>query len=559
MALLQAVRGPTPGERILLDRDEIILGRHPDCHIVLESAAVSRQHARIARESGQYLLQDLGSRNGTLVNGTKIQGIHSLHNGDRIVLCDLTFDFFFNSPSEMLAGPLPSDESAMAFLVDDSAERQSSSASISKLAVSSSLSSVGLVAKPEAKLEAMVEIAHGLGKAVALEEVLSGVLDSLFKIFVQADRGFVILQTPSGDLAPKAVRFRRESEETAARISRTIVQEAMTSQQAILSADAASDSRFSMAESITDFHIRSLMCAPLVDSDGQSLGVLQIDTLNQKSRFTEDDLDVLASVASQAAIAVDNAQLHEKALHQQAMEQDLKLARKVQHDLVPTDPPVVESYQFFHFYEPARQVGGDYYDYVTLPDGRIAIVLGDVSGKGVSAALLMAKLSGDVRFCLASEPDPAAAVSRINANFMRGGSEDRFVTFIVVVLDPRDHRFTLVNAGHMPPLMRRGGTVEEIGDEVAGLPLGVMDDYQYEAFSHHLEPGDLITLYTDGFSEAMNPAGELYGTERLSKMVGNREDDATAWGQRVLEDVRSFVSGHPQSDDMCLACFSREA
>ena len=105
--------------------------------------------------------------------------------------------------------------------------------------------------------------------------------------------------------------------------------------------------------------------------------------------------------------------------------------------------------------------------------------------------------------------------------------------------------------------MRHGATVEEIGGELAGLPLGVLEDYEYESFTHHFEPGDLITLFTDGFSEAMNSAGELYGIERLSKMVGNREDNASDLGLRVLDDVKSFVSGHPQSDDMCLTCFRR--
>ena len=144
---------------------------------------------------------------------------------------------------------------------------------------------------------------------------------------------------------------------------------------------------------------------------------------------------MLASVASQAAIAVDNAQLHENALKQQAVERDLELAHKVQRGLLPARPPQLAGYHFFDFYEPANQVGGDYYDYIELPGGRLAVVLADVSGKGVSAALLMAKLSGEVRYCLASEPTPAAAMNRINASFSRSGWDDRFVTFVLAVLD----------------------------------------------------------------------------------------------------------------------------
>ncbi len=241
-------------------------------------------------------------------------------------------------------------------------------------------------------------------------------LDSLFKIFMQADRGFVILRSrPTAALVPKAIKHRRPDMEDQIRISRTIVNQVMTSKEAILSADAANDARFDTSQSIADFRIRSMMCAPLVDSDGKSLGVIQIDTLDQRHRFQKDDLDVLASVASQAAFAVDNAQLHETSLKQQSLERDLELAHKVQRGLLPAAPPQVAGYHFFDFYEPANQVGGDYYDYVELPGDRLAVVLADVSGKGVSAALLMAKLSGEVRYCLASEPNPAAAMNRINA------------------------------------------------------------------------------------------------------------------------------------------------
>jgi len=559
MAILQAVNGPTPGEQYRIDGDEAILGRHPECHVVLDVAAVSRQHARIVRENNQFLLEDLGSRNGTYLNGERITGRQPLGQNDRIVICDRSFDFLHQSPSEMLAGPMPSDDPSMVLLVDDSSDRRTSSSVMSKLDVSSSFGSVQLSDRTEAKLAAMIEIAQNLGKALALDEVLAKLMDSLFRVFVQADRGFVVLETAQGQLVPMAVKHRREGEDRGVRISRTIVEQVMRDKEAILSADATSDSRFEMAESVADFHIRSMMCAPLLDSEGRSLGALQIDTVNQRHRFASSDLEVLASVAAQAGIAIDNAQLHQRALEQQAVEHDLQLARKVQQGLMPAAHPVMAGYHFFHFYEPAKQVGGDYYDYVPLPGGRLAVVLGDVSGKGVSAALLMAKLSGDVRYCLASEADLAAAVNRLNTTFAQGGSEDRFVTFVVAVLDPTGHRLTVVNAGHMPPLLRRcGGQVEEIGIDQTGLPLGVTDDYEYESYERSLESGDLLLVFTDGFSEAMDSAGNLYGIERLKKRVSEEAVNASELGEHVLADVRMFVGGHAQSDDMCLACFGRD-
>jgi serine phosphatase RsbU (regulator of sigma subunit) len=381
----------------------------------------------------------------------------------------------------------------------------------------------------------------------------------LFKIFVQADRGFVVMRTkPNGPLAPVAVKTRRAGDEERMRISRTIVEEAMKAKKAFLSADAASDERFGMAQSIADFSIRSLICAPMISADGESIGVIQIDTLNQRARFTDEDLEVLASVASQAAVAIDNAKMHEQVVAQRALQRDMELARQMQRTLLPSKPPQVPGYFFFDYYQAARQVGGDYFDYVQLPGGRHAVIIGDVAGKGVPAALMMARLSADVRFSLASEEDPAKAIQQINEGFAHHDWSDRFVTMIAAVLNPRANELTLVNAGHMAPfLRRRGGGVEEIGEDAAGLPLGVAPGYEYQSYTQTLQPGDVLTMFTDGFSEAMNGERELYGLERLKNQIGSPALNVADFGQLILEDVRQFVNGVDQSDDMCLVCFGR--
>ncbi len=472
-------------------------------------------------------------------------------------ICDLSLAFYVNEPSDALPGGDNGDGSS--FLVVEDTGPMGTSTIVSKLEVGrSSGAGVRLAVNPEVKLRAMIEIAHNLGKAVSLDEVLGKLLDSLFKIFIQADRGFVILRGPDGALVPKAIKHRRADMEDQVRISRTIVNQVMDTQEAVLSADAANDSRFDTSQSIADLRIRSVMCAPLVDSDGSSLGVIQVDTSDQRQRFQKDDLEVLASVASQAAIAVDNAQLHENSLRQQALERDLELAHKVQRGLLPAAPPQLSGYYFFDFYEPANQVGGDYYDYVELPGNRLAVVVGDVSGKGVAAALVMAKLSGEVRYCLASEQDPAAAINRINASFSRSGWQDRFVTFVLALLDADRHEITLVNAGHMAPLLRHGaGKVEPIGAEETGLPLGVDADFKYQKYTRELAPGDFLALFTDGISEAMNTSGELYGLDRLRTQLAADSPRVAELGRLILDDVKRFVGGRPQSDDMCLACFGR--
>lgn len=556
MAVLQVLNGLNPGQQFPLDREKSVLGRSPDCDIVLDVGAVSRFHAQILQTGADYFVEDLKSRNGTYVNGDLVQGRRQLKDRDELKVCDLLFSFHQVLPP---AKQEPSGGISGTVILDDS-EMATSSTIMSKLDVSSSGSGLRVTVNPELKLRAMLEITRNLATSLELEEVLPKILNSLFKVFIQADRGFVVLRdVPGGPLIPKAVKYRRDDGDDTVRISRTVVNKAMDSKEALLSADAATDTRFQMSESIADFRIRSMMCAPLIDSAGRALGVIQIDTLDQRSRFQQDDLDVLASVAMQAAFAVENAQLHESAMKQKAYERDLALAHRVQQGLLPSDPPKTTEYEFFDFYEPANQVGGDYFDYVELPDDRLAVIVADVSGKGIPAALLMAKVSADTRYFLASERSPAAAVCKLNQSFARRGWEDRFVTFVLGLIDCREHKLTIVNAGHMAPyLLDASGKVSALGEAESGVPLGVDADFVYEEFVCHLAKGDSLTLFTDGISEAMNAAGDLYGLERIQDQLLKGNTSVGQLGKRILDDVKQFVGQHPQSDDMCLMCFGRK-
>lgn len=556
MAFLQIEQGVEPGRRIDLNPGRAVIGRSSDCDIPLDVAAVSRHHAAVVLENGSCYVEDLESRNGTYLNKQPVTKRMEVKTGDLILICDQVLRFDSGAePDVSLGGQQPSDDTSLGAILED----ETRASVMHTMDVSGTSASVSLSAKPEAKLAALVEISNNLTGTLKLEDILPRILDSLFKIFVQADRGFVIMRPKeTAPLVPVADKYRKGNSDERTRISKTIVEQAMSSRQAILSADAATDSRFGMAESIADFQIRSMMCAPMVNSEGEPLGVIQIDTNNQRSKFSNEDLEVLAAVASQAAVAIDNARMHKTVMDQQALQRDLDLAARMQRALLPSKAPEVGGYQFFDYYESARQVGGDYYDYVTLSDGRFAVVLGDVAGKGVSAAILMARLSSDVRFSLANEKSPAAAVSRANYTFAQHDWADRFVTMLVAVVDPATHKLTLVNAGHMPPIWRRAsGEVEEVGDEIAGLPIGVMDDFEYESVDLELGPGESLTLFTDGFSEAMNSSRELYGLERLAQQIQLASPAVSELGPHVLTDVRKFVGDFSQSDDMCLACFGR--
>ncbi len=561
MAVLQAVRGPNPGQVFSLDSESSVLGRHPECDIVLEVGAVSRQHARVLRIDDVYFLEDLNSRNGTFLNEARIEGRQKLSENDQVRICDVVLVFHQGPPAPVGQPPesAPADQATLGTMLIDDDQPGVSSTIMSKVSISAGSTGLVLAVNAEAKLKALLEISRHLGRVVSVVDVMPKLLDSLFSIFLQADRGFVVLRDPAtGRIIPKAVKHRRENADEAIRISRTILNGVMTAKEAILSADAATDSRFEMAESIVDFQIHSMMCAPLVNSEGQVLGAIQIDTLDQRHRFTRDDLDVLASVACQAAIVVENAQLHEVALQEEALRRELNVAHQVQQGLLPASPPEIEGYEFFNYYEPARQLGGDYFDYIPLSDGRMAVVLADVSGKGVSAALLMAKLSAETRFCLASEPSLTAAVGKLNLAFSESRWEDRFVTLVVGVLDPAKHQVTMVIAGHQAGLLRNvAGEVKEVGEEAGGLPIGVSSDWEYEESQLTFEPGDSLTFYTDGITDAMNPAGEFYGNERLFAQMAAPADGVKQIGQNLIDSVRRHIGNRAQTDDICVACFGR--
>jgi len=389
-----------------------------------------------------------------------------------------------------------------------------------------------------------------------LDEVLPKVLDSLFKIFMQADRGFIGLLDDSGKLVPRWSKLRRDGDESI-RVSRTIVKKVMDTKEAILSADATNDSQFQMSQSIVDFRIRSMMCAPLIDSSDNVIGVIQIDTMDQRKRFQQEDLELLVSIAVQAAFAIDNAQLHDKALKQQEVVRDLKLAQEVQKAFLPDATPAIPGYEFWSFYQPMQQIGGDYYDYVSLPDGRTAVIVADVVGHGVAAAMLMAKLSSEARFSLASETQVSAAINRLNDRMSRL-QLDRFATLVMVVLNPQTHEAVVVNAGHMAPIHRHiDRSISEPGDEAGGLPLGIMEGYEYQQTSIQLKPGESLVMYTDGVNEAANRDGQQFSIERLRNHVRKSDGSPAQIGKTVRAAVFKFLDGKLQDDDMCLVCLRR--
>jgi serine phosphatase RsbU (regulator of sigma subunit)/pSer/pThr/pTyr-binding forkhead associated (FHA) protein len=557
MAYMVALNGPENGKRFELFEGVYVFGRHPDCNIVVDVGAVSRHHCKVYSHGTEFLIQDLESRNGTFVNDQEIEKAVTLRPGDQVRICDVVFSYHDvpSSLSSSSATSILDESSSRVVLVDD--DDQSGSMIMSKLDVTSSRGGTQIAASAEAKLNALIQITQSLGQALSLDEVLPQVLDSLFRIFVQADRGFIGLLDESNVLIPRWTKLRREDSQDTIRVSRTIATQVLESRAAILSSDASSDERFDMSQSVADFRIRSMMCAPLLTGDGTAIGILQIDTLDQRQRFQEGDLELLVSAASQAAIAIDNARMHDEALNQKMLERDLNLANEVQRAFLPTGPPEIPGYEFFDYYQAANQVGGDYYDYLPLSKGCFALVVADVVGHGVAAAMLMAKLSAEARFFLAGTDPPALAVTKLNSRLCEMRI-DRFVTFIVVVLDPAAHNVVIANAGHLQPLHRRlDGTVQDLGMDATGVPLGIVAGMEYKQIEVPLAVGESLTMLTDGFSEAMDVDGNQYSTERIRVQLRESGGSAKLLGESLLSDVRRHQGERDQDDDMCLLIIRR--
>lgn len=549
--VLEVMQGPQAGTRFRLEPGRTIVGRHPSCGIVLDAVSVSRQHAAIEVEGNQAWIEDLGSRNGTAVDGRRISGRHALSDGQHLRIGDQRLAFSSSAPLtvEHLLG-------SGAFAIGDLVEEGADSVILS--AVEVPVRPELAAGDPEKLLRAAGGLDRAIGASVVLEEVLPRTLDGLFQIFPQAERGFLLLVEPeSRRLVVRASKFAPTVEAGPLLLSRSLMDRVMQSRQALLSADVSADSGIDVRDSVADCGIRSVMCVPFLRADGDVLGVLQLDRRDTRTPFHRHDLDLLAGVATQVTLAIEQAQAHEERLSREQLRRDLELANRVQQALLPSRPPEIPGYESFDYYEPARQISGDFFSYVPLPGGRTAVVLADVSGKGMSAALVMAALAADVRYCLASESDVATAVGRMNESFCRAGWDDRFATFVVAVLDPATHRLSLVNAGHMPPLLRTAaGDVAAIGIEAAGLPLGVDPETVYQATDVPFPAGATLVCYTDGISEALDHAQRPYGIERLTRVVAAAEGAGDA-GRRILADVERHAAGQVRSDDICLVCLSR--
>lgn len=560
---------------------ETVIGRLPECDVQLNTNTVSRKHAKVTIDGGRFFVEDLGSGNGTFVNGQQITQRTEIKNQDRIKLGPMLMRFEHEGPASGSARPVapaPAPKAApkpqpkikggddfggdddfeatVRLSADDESEDDVDDMIQGNVTVGFGFGQMGV--NPEAKLKAMIDISRALSGETDMDKILPKVLDTLFSIFPQADRGCVLLKNDAGQMVPRAYKHRRAGEDATVKLSRTIVNKVLTEKTGILSADAANE--FSASESISNLAIRSMMCVPLLDKEGEPIGVLNIDTQNPMAQFQSDDIELLMTVAGQAALTYENARLFKSYLEKQKQDGEMRIAMSVQRALLPATLPKVPGYSFFASYDAAQAVGGDYYDCFKLNDDLICLSFGDVAGKGVPGALIMSRISSCVQNVMPFVHDPAEAIQKINNHMCSNMVEGRFVTYQLIVLDVKKHVMRMVNAGHMSPMIHKpDGTIEEFSEDIVGLPIGVMEDYPYECVERVVNPGELFLLFTDGVDEAMDPNGNLYTLERMRDFVLKGPKTADELGKAMLADVRRFANGRAQNDDITIMTFSRDA
>jgi phosphoserine phosphatase RsbU/P len=558
MPRLEIVDGPEKGQVFPIQREETVIGRLTYCDVMLAQKNISRQHARIVRSANEYFLEDLDSTNGTFLNGRRVRTRTRVRDHDLIRIYDVTLLFRESMETEEAASKGRGD-AADAGEVSPGMTTETVSP---KATANDMRRNVGVNAYE--KLRTVLQINRTLGSSLNIDLVLPKIVDSLITVFPQTDRAYILFpHEETGELEIRAEKRKDEGTMVASSlgpISQTIANRVLSRGEAILNADGLDDDQFRVSDSVLDFPIRSMMCAPLIGPMQKPLGIIYVDTNDPYERFHEDDLEVLLSVAATAGQAVEYARTHEAQLRMDRRQRELATAKQVQLHFLPQHGPQVSGYRFFEFYNSAEEVGGDLYGYVPLPDGRLAITLGDVSGKGITAALIMARLCSEVRYRLVSAATPWDAIEDLNKEFSRPENEAWFVTFVLCILDAQRHEVMLVNAGHMPPILRsfRSGLVEELGDEVAGPPLGCDPSTRYRPFRAQLEPGDALLMYTDGINEAMNPQRAVYGSQRVRESLQAGPKPIDELCQYLLADVKRFAENQPQNDDICLVAIQRE-
>src|SRR5438876_5710345 len=475
-------------EHFQISRLRVTIGRSARNDLCIPDPFASRVHAEVRNEGDEYFLQDLGSANGTLYNGSIVETPITLTRGGRIQIgeTEIVFNdsaFPLSSGATMITDNSSSIPEATIAL--SSADRTTSGLFEAIEGARTREDSAPRPAKKSDLLAMISKVGVALLASVTLNETLEQIVALVFEA-VPADRCMIMMRSgKSPELKVAVARLRdRAGEVGEIRISRSVIDEVVTNGKSVLTSDAQADPRF-MGGTVMLQGVRSVLAVPLGVGE-KVFGIVYADSPMAEGRFTEDHLKVLTTLASVAAIRVENTRLLDEQLQRERMEHELQVAGEIQQRFQPTSAPQVPGYELQGISFPCYEIGGDYYDFIQRDDGRLIVTLGDVSGKGTAAALLMSSLHAAIHAQTGSHDTIVETVSAVNKYLAENIPPNRFVTLFYAELDPESGAVSFLNAGHNPPLIvHAAGTVEQLAS--GGLPLGIRADADYREGRTHMQ------------------------------------------------------------------------
>jgi serine phosphatase RsbU (regulator of sigma subunit)/pSer/pThr/pTyr-binding forkhead associated (FHA) protein len=540
-----------PAQKVLLDRPVVTIGRSSVNDLPIADKMLSRQHARIVKDGGAGLMiEDMGSRNGTFVNGERLTGIQPLKSGDRITVGGVTLKVESESTTRVRIDEIAGEDALDNTILKASAELLRQHTETDPRLPAEQLS------KLVDSLRVVNELTIALLRDMSVDELLNFLMDKVFET-LRPDRSVILLRSrATGELLPAVVRVAEGISAEDIRLSKTLVASVVEKRNGLLLMDTATGSGMSLSESIRLSGIKSVLAAPL-ENQGDVVGLIYVDSRIGHRSFEEGDLRLLTSLANVAAAKIQNARLMAEAAEKKQMDREFLLAQEIQQRLLPDSPPVVPGYELHGSNIPSRQVSGDYFDFRPRSDGKIYAAIADVCGKGIGPALLMASLQASFH-AWADELVPVPEMTgRLSEAISRRTGPDRFITFFLILLDPATGEVEYTNAGHNQGLVvRKGGLVEELPSH--GLPLALFPGRPYSSSRLTLQADELLCLYTDGVTEATSPAGEEFGLERLKGFLATELGrDPGSVDADLAKKLDEHASGEPFHDDRTLLMVRR--
>jgi len=530
---------------VALDRERITLGRSSANELCYpDDAGLSRQHLALTRVGDFWQVEDLGSKNGTVVNGKRIDKPTLFKEGDRISAGHLTIEFLETAPAAT---------NTVVFVDQNDAFTNTSTTVVASLDAVLGPQADDLnktyVMQGSPQMRALIRAGRELAGHRPLDELFTVIMDLSVEA-VMAGRG-VLMTLEGGQLQVRAARG------DGFQISTTVRERVLNKKESLLVRDAQLDKALREHMSIVEGKVRSMIAVPLQTND-RVIGLIYVDSPHLIREFSREDLNLLTVMANVAAIRIEHARLSEIEEAERAMAKDMQQAALIQQRLLPEKAPVAPGLDIAGRTKACRTVGGDYYDYLAFPDGRIAILVGDVAGKGMPASLLMSSLQARVQVLFEDGDDLARKIGRLNKAVTANCPDNRFITFFMGVIDPKTGEFVYTNAGHNPPVVVRADGEFETLKGAGGVILGILPMATYQEARTNLNPGDVLVLFSDGVTEAADPTDDEYGEERLGALVASMKDrPAEEIVEAIHNTVMAFTQGAPAADDITVVVVRR--